>query len=79
MRLPRGPTGQPQGLPLQSRPIQPPVLYGFGQVRGTNLVCGRQIGDGPADLEDSGVGPGAEAEFVDGVSNSRAPSGSTEQ
>jgi len=40
--------------------VEAPVLDGFEQVRGVDLLAAGQIGDGAGDLEDAVIGPGGE-------------------
>ncbi len=47
-------------------PVQASVLYGLGNMGGGEGLHAGKIGYGPRDLEDAVVGPGAQAEFVDG-------------
>jgi len=46
--------------------IQASVLDRLGEVGGLNILLAFKVGDGPGYLEHPRVGPGAEAEFIDG-------------
>ena len=51
---------------LGEAPIQAAVLDGLGNVGGGEGLHAGKIGYGPGDLEDAVIGPGAQAEHVDG-------------
>jgi hypothetical protein len=40
-------------------PVQRPVLDGFGEMRRLDIFLAFKVGDGPCDLQDSRIGPGA--------------------
>jgi hypothetical protein len=46
--------------------IKVSVLNRLGHMRGADLLIFFEIGDGPGDFQDSGIGPGAHTQFVDG-------------
>lgn len=48
-------------------PVQCAVLDGLGHVRALDILAAVQVGDGPGDLEDAGVGPGAQTETLHGL------------
>jgi len=47
-------------------PIQTSILDRLGEVGGLNTLLALKVGDGAGGLEHPRVGPGGEAEFIDG-------------
>ena len=53
------------GLRNLQPPVQTSVLNRLGDVGGLDFFRAGEVGDGAADLQDSAVGAGAQAQFVD--------------
>ena len=47
-------------------PVQGGILDGFGEMRGLDILCAFEVGDRAGDFKDTGIGPGAQAKFIDG-------------
>src|SRR5207244_11267068 len=52
---------------IPSAKIEPAITYGFGNVRGGQLLCIDEIGDGARDLQDAMVGERRERELRESV------------
>src|SRR5581483_4975869 len=58
-------TGLSKHEPLPA--VQRPILNRFGEMRAFNAFVAREVGDGPRDFENAGIGPRAKAESGHGV------------
>ena len=47
-------------------PVEGPVLESFGEMSGLNIFLAFEVSDGTGHLQDARVGPGAQAELVNG-------------